>query len=81
MNKSGLVGKPEVSSVGMFETDSTGMIKSAIIAEIKSTIKNLSKKELSRDDTIREITVASTRRVIRDLMDKKPPISVHIVRV
>lgn len=81
INKSGLVGKPEVSSVGMFETDSTGMIKSAIIAEIKSTIKNLSKKELSRDDTIREITVASTRRVIRDLMDKKPPISVHIVRV
>ncbi|MBR1544926.1 MAG: ribonuclease J [Alphaproteobacteria bacterium] len=81
MNKSGLVGKPEVSSVGMFETDSTGMIKSAIIAEIKSTIKNLSKKELSRDDTIREITVASCRRVIRDLMDKKPPISVHIVRV
>ena len=81
LNKSGLVGKPEVSSVGMFETDSTGMIKSAIIAEIKSTIKNLSKKELSRDDTIREITVASTRRVIRDLMDKKPPISVHIVRV
>lgn len=81
INKSGLVGKPEVSSVGMFETDSTGMIKSAIIAEIKSTIKNLSKKELSRDDTIREITVASTRRVIRDLMDKKPPISVHIVRI
>lgn len=81
INKSGLVGKPEVSSIGMFETDSTGMIKSAIIAEIKSTIKNLSKKELSRDDTIREITVASTRRVIRDLMDKKPPISVHIVRI
>ncbi len=81
MNKSGLVGKPEVSSFGMFETDSTGMIKSAIIAEIKSTIKNLSKKELSRDDTVREITIASARRVIRDLMDKKPPISVHIVRV
>ncbi|MCR5506295.1 MAG: ribonuclease J [bacterium] len=81
MNKSGLVGKPEISSVGMFETDSTGMIKSAIIAEIKSTIKNLSKKEISRDDTVREITVASTRRVIRDLMDKKPPISVHIVRI
>ncbi len=81
LNKSGLIGKPEISSFGMFETDSTGMIKSAIIAEIKSTIKNLSKKEISRDDTVREITVASTRRVIRDLMDKKPPISVHIVRV
>ena len=81
LNKSGLVGKPEVSSFGMFETDSTGMIKSAIIAEIKSTIKNLSKKELGRDDTVKEITVASARRVIRDLMDKKPPISVHIVRM
>ena len=81
LNKSGLIGKPEISSFGMFETDSTGMIKSAIIAEIKSTIKNLSKKELSRDDTVREVTTASTRRVIRDLMDKKPPISVHIVRV
>ena len=81
LNKSGLIGKPEVSSFGMFETDSTGMIKSAIIAEIKSTIKNLSKKELSRDDTVKEITVASARRVIRDLMDKKPPISVHIVRI
>lgn len=81
LNKSGLVGKPEVSSFGVFETDSTGMIKSAIVNEIKATIKNLSKKELQNDERIREITVASIRRVIRDLMDKKPPISVHIVHI
>ena len=57
------------------------MIKSAIVNEIKATIKNLSKKELQNDERIREITVASIRRVIRDLMDKKPPISVHIVHI
>ena len=81
LGKTGLAGKPEVSSFGVFETDATGMTKSAIISEIKSTLKNLSKKELASDDQVKEITTACTRRVIRDLMDKKPPISVHIVRI
>lgn len=81
MNKSGLVGKPEISSLGVFETDGTGIIKSSIINEIKSVIKNLSKKELQNDGAIRDIITASTRRVIRDAMDKKPPVSVHISRI
>ncbi|MBD5405945.1 ribonuclease J [bacterium] len=81
MNKSGLVGKPEISSLGVFETDGTGIIKSSIINEIKSVIKNLSKKELQNDEAIRDIITASTRRVIRDAMDKKPPVSVHISRI
>lgn len=81
MNKAGLVGKPEISSLGVFETDATGIIKSSIINEIKSSIKNLSKKELQNDAGLREIITASTRRVIRDAMDKKPPVSVHISRI
>ncbi|MGN0929836.1 MAG: ribonuclease J [Alphaproteobacteria bacterium] len=81
MNKSGLVGKPEISSLGVFETDATGIIKSSIINEIKSVIKNLSKKELQNDALIRDMITASTRRVIRDAMDKKPPVSVHISRI
>ncbi len=81
ISKSGLVGKPDVSSFGVFETDSTGMIKSSIVAEIKNTLKSASKKDFASDGTIKEMTVASVRRVIRELMDKKPPISVHIVRV
>lgn len=81
MNKGGLVGKPEISSLGVFETDATGIIKSSIINEIKSSIKNLSKKELQNDAGLREIITASTRRVIRDAMDKKPPVSVHISRI
>ena len=80
LNKSGLAEKPEISSFGVFETDGSGFTKSAIVKEIQSTIKNLSKKELTKDETIKEITKASARRVIRDLMDKKPPISVHIIR-
>lgn len=81
MNKGRLVGKPEISSLGVFETDATGIIKSSIINEIKSSIKNLSKKELQNDAGLREIITASTRRVIRDAMDKKPPVSVHISRI
>ena len=81
INKGGLVGKPEISSLGVFETDATGIIKSSIINEIKSSIKNLSKKELQNDAGLREIITASTRRVIRDAMDKKPPVSVHISRI
>ena len=81
MNKGGLVGKPEISSLGVFETDATGIIKSSIINEIKSSIKNLSKKELQNDAGLREIITASTRRVIRDAMDKKPPVSAHISRI
>ena len=81
LNKSGLVGKPEISSFGVFETDQTGMIKSAIISEIKSTIKSLNKKDLQNNAKVEEITIASIKRVIRDLMDKKPPVSVHIVRI
>ena len=81
MNKSGLVGKPEISSLGVFETDGTGIIKSSIINEIKSSLKNLSKKELQNDAGLRDLITACTRRVIRDAMDKKPPISVHISRI
>ncbi|MBD5398603.1 ribonuclease J [bacterium] len=81
MNKSGLVGKPEISSLGVFETDATGIIKSSIINEIKSVIKNLSKKELQNNSIISDMITASTRRVIRDAMDKKPPVSVHISRI
>ena len=81
MNKNGLVGKPEISSFGVFETDGTGIIKTSIINEIKNSIKNLSKKELQNDSILRDIITASTRRVIRDVMDKKPPVSVHIAHM
>ena len=81
MNKSGIVGKPEISSFGVFETDATGIIKSSIINEIKTSIKNLSRKELQNDNIIRDMITASTRRVIRDTIDKKPPVSVHISRI
>ncbi len=81
MNKSGLVGKPEISSFGVFETDATGIIKSSIINEIRTSIKNLSKKELQNNSVLEEIITASTRRVIRDAIDKKPPVSVHISRI
>lgn len=81
MNKSGLVGQPEVSSVGAFETDATGLIKSGIQKEIKESLKNIPKKELVNDSILRGIITSSARRIIRDAMDKKPAISVHISRV
>ena len=52
-----------------------------IINEIKTSIKNLSRKELQNDNIIRDMITASTRRVIRDTIDKKPPVSVHISRI
>ncbi len=81
VNKSGLIGKPDVSSIGVFETDSTGLIKSQILNELKTGLKKLSKKDFQNDGMIKDTTISLTRKVIKNLMDKKPPISVHIVRI
>jgi mRNA degradation ribonuclease J1/J2 len=81
LNKSGLVGRPEASSIGVFETDSTGLVKSSIINEIKSVLKLLSKKDIASDEKIKDVASLATKKVIREQMDKKPPISVHITRV
>ena len=77
-----LKGVPEVSSAGIFETDTTGFMKRQIQIEITKAIDDLTKAERKdRDNLVRAVQVASNK-VIRASLgaDKKPQYSVHFVQ-
>ncbi len=77
-----LKGTPEVSSAGIFETDTTGFMKRQIQIEITRAIDKLTKSERKdRDNLIRAVQVASNKVVRASLgADKKPQYSVHFVQ-
>ena len=77
-----LKGVPEVSSAGIFESDTTGFMKRQIQIEITKAIDGLSKAERKdRDNLVRAVQVASNR-VVRAALgaDKKPQYSVHFIQ-
>ena len=77
-----LKGVPEVSSAGIFETDTTGFMKRQIQIEISKAIDGLTKAERKdRDNLVRAVQVASNQ-VVRAALgaDKKPQYSVHFVQ-
>ncbi|MBR4859681.1 MAG: ribonuclease J [Alphaproteobacteria bacterium] len=77
-----LKGVPEVSSAGIFESDTTGFMKRQIQIEITKAIDGLSKAERkNRDNLVRAVQVASNK-VVRAALgaDKKPQYSVHFVQ-
>ena len=77
-----LKGTPEVSSVGIFETDDTGFMKRQIQIEITRAIDNLTKAERKdKQNLIRAVQIASNKVVRASLgADKKPQYSVHFVQ-
>ena len=77
-----LKGTPEVSSVGIFETDDTGFMKRQIQIEITRAIDDLSKAERKdKQNLIRAVQIASNKVVRASLgADKKPQYSVHFVQ-
>ena len=77
-----LKGVPEVSSAGIFETDTTGFMKRQIQIEITKAIDGLTKAERKdRDNLFRAVQTASNK-VIRASLgaDKKPQYSVHFIQ-
>mgnify|MGYP003304906605 CR=1 FL=1 len=77
-----LKGVPEVSSAGIFETDTTGFMKRQIQIEITKSIDALTKAERKdRDNLVRAVQTASNR-VVRAALgaDKKPQYSVHFIQ-
>ncbi|MBE6459374.1 MAG: ribonuclease J [Alphaproteobacteria bacterium] len=77
-----LKGVPEVSSAGIFETDTTGFMKRQIQIEITKAIDALSKAERKdRDNLVRAVQIASNKVVRASLgADKKPQYSVHFIQ-
>ena len=77
-----LKGVPEVSSAGIFESDTTGFMKRQIQIEITKAIDSLTKAERKdRDNLVRAVQTASNRVVRASLgADKKPQYSVHFIQ-
>ena len=77
-----LKGVPEISSAGIFESDTTGFMKRQIQIEITKSIDALTKAERKdRDNLVRAVQTASNR-VVRAALgaDKKPQYSVHFIQ-
>lgn len=77
-----LKGTPEVSSAGIFESDTTGFMKRQIQIEIARAIDALSKTERKSQDNLVKTVQSATNKVIRAALgsDKKPQYSVHFVQ-
>jgi len=77
-----LKGTPEVSSVGIFETDDTGFMKRQIQIEITKAINELTKTERKDKNNLIRTVQAASNKVVRASLgaDKKPQYSVHFVQ-
>ena len=76
-----LKGTPEVSSVGIFESDDTGFMKRQIQIEITNAIDNLTKTERKDKNNINRAVQTGANKVVRSTLgaDKKPQYSIHFV--
>ncbi len=77
-----LKGTPEVSSAGIFESDTTGFMKRQIQIEITNAIDALSKAERKSQDNLSRAVQTAANKVVRAALgaDKKPQYSVHFVQ-
>ncbi len=77
-----LKGTPEVSSAGIFESDTTGFMKRQIQIEITRAIDGLTKTERKVQDNLVRVTQAAANKVVRASLgaDKKPQYTIHFVK-
>lgn len=77
-----LKGTPEVSSAGIFESDTTGFMKRQIQIEITRAIDGLTKTERKNQDNLTRAVQVAANKVVRAALgaDKKPQYSVHFVQ-
>ncbi len=77
-----LKGTPDVSSVGIFETDETGFMKRQIQIEITRAIDDLTKTERKDQNNLYRAVQTASNKVVRASLgaDKKPQYCVHFVR-
>ncbi|MBN1325227.1 MAG: ribonuclease J [Alphaproteobacteria bacterium] len=76
-----LKGVPEVSSAGIFESDTTGFMKRQIQIEITKAINKMSTAERKSQENLRKTVQISSNKVVRASFgdDKKPQYNVHFV--
>ena len=76
-----LKGTPEVSSVGIFESDDTGFMKRQIQVEITNAIDNLTKTERKDKNNLYRAVQTASNKVVRSALgaEKKPQYSVHFI--
>ncbi len=77
-----LKGVPEVSTVGLFESDSTGFMKRQFQIEITKAINGLTKIERKNPDNLIRAVQQAGNRVVRPQLgdDKRPKYSVHFIK-
>ncbi|MDR0319755.1 MAG: ribonuclease J [Rickettsiales bacterium] len=78
-----LKAAPEVSSAGIFESDSTGAMKRSVKVSITKSIDALDKTARRSEDDLIQAARAATNAALRPLIgrQKKPNIVVHIIRL
>ena len=75
----GIVGKPSISSIGVFESDTTGTMKGAVANAAREAIDGLGGK--FSDSSVKVAVEKAVRKIIRQVIDKEPEVEVHIARV
>jgi len=75
-----LSGKPKISSVGVFESDKTGMIKSMIMGEVSGAVARLDRETPAHDNAVADAIERAVAKVVKENLDKMPVVEVHVNR-
>jgi len=75
-----LSGKPKISSVGVFESDKTGTVKSVLMGEVSGAVARLDKETLASDGNVAAAIERAVAKVVKENIEKEPVIEVHVNR-
>ncbi|MBN2676354.1 MAG: hypothetical protein JXR30_03835, partial [Alphaproteobacteria bacterium] len=79
--KGNLIGKPIISSLGVFESDTTGMIKKSILNEVIQVFKGFSKEDRTSQSRQEQKINTAVRKGLKDFTSqfKRPKIVIHFM--
>ncbi len=80
LNKSKIVNVL-VSSLGVFESDKSDTVKKAISDEIRSILSSVDKNKMKDSKYITDLVSRSIKNTFNTIMEKKPVINIHIIRI
>ena len=71
-------GKPRISSVGVFESDATGTIKSLLLGEVKGAVARLDEQTLASENEVAAAVERAISRMAKTHTGKEPVVEVHV---
>lgn len=80
VDRDGVVGDPQLALIGLLDGDE-GDIVAGIRDRVRAAVGAMARRLRGDDDAVKEEVRLAVRRAFRELLDKKPVTTVHLVRL